>query len=80
MPVAVKKLTEGAVESLQRLVGGDVILKERNRSKITWKSNGETLHHLTFKNLLLHEALVKKTVNDTDQYTLSAAGRKLARK
>lgn len=79
MPVAVKKLTAGSVDALQRLIKGDTILKERNRSKTTWKKNGETLHHLTFKNLLLHDALTKTTADKVDVYSISPAGRKLAK-
>lgn len=74
-------VTDGAVVALERLLDGDKLEREHNRSKITWTSDGEALHHLTFKNLEQAGALkrLKGGRSGFVTFGLSPEGRKLAR-
>lgn len=74
------QLTDGAVTAIARLKGGDKLERERNRSKVTWTKDGETLHHLTFKNLESVGAIEKvEGRSGYDTFGLTAKGRKLAK-
>ena len=71
-------LTEGSVAALQRLKDGDKLLREKNRSRVYWKNDNVTLHHLTMKNLTECGALNGNVGGDgTTTFTISPVGRTL---
>lgn len=72
------KLTEGAKTALNRLAAGDKLVRRVRRFKVSWRDGGDTLHHLTFKNLMLLVAIRHiKTCNGNDIFGITRTGRAL---
>ena len=72
------QLTSGSVEALDRLIAGEKLEREINRSVVRWTEGGDSLHHLTFNNLEKCGALkAVRARKGYEMFAISTEGRKL---